>query len=691
MFSKTTTCCGYFFTLPQFCYFLCYFIYFCCFFVIIVLQLLRLCRYYRTYSVLEEIGEEDMRKFHKRLLTLLCCISLATGLAVTAAAASAEQCPGNCTHQAAIGTTHYDTLEECFAAATDGCTVTVLQDLSSPALSLDKAIILDLGGKTVTGQNGQDEFLLSTSKDFFIKNGTLTTENGICLLANSCNLIVDKTANLVATGKASALVVTNQAPVVMSLNSSDKLNVMINGRLTSAADGPTLGVVSNAATPYHLCIGKDAVITATGANAIEMHGNGKLEITGGTICAKKNAVVLNIFEKKTMEASITGGKFLVEKGETVAITQGTNATAPADFVIGGTYNKLPSKYIPTYCRVDANSDGTYTVTAEYAITFSANGASGTMTAVKADRGSSITLPVCGFTAPAGKHFVGWKIQNNIYSPGASYCVNGPVSLSAVWDSHVGGNATCSAKAVCSICGSSYGTYASHNLYHVSAYAATCSSSGMNSHSKCTTCGQLFVSGIPIRASSLTIPALGHRMTEVAGKDATCMEDGIAAYEKCEFCGILQLDGKTVSEEELVIPATGHDHSTVPAVEATCTQTGTKSHEVCAQCGELTVNGKTVTEETLVTEAAAHVLSDWQSDETTHWKACTECGEVFRQHSHKDGDGNEACDDCGYNMPAPTEMIPAEEEDKTTFPFLIPVIAAVIIAACTVPVALKKRK
>ena len=567
-----------------------------------------------------------MRKPHKRLLTLICCITLVLTLATIASAESLENCPGSCTHQAAIGTTHYDTLAEAFTAATDGCTVTILCDITDVApLTLDKAITLDLGGKTITGQITVEEALLTVTKDITLKNGTLAAEAGTVFMASDCAVTIEK----------------------------------------------------------------DTVIHAS--HAIALNSSGKLEITGGEITAKENAIVLNIADKKTMEASITGGKFLVENGETLVITQGRESVAPEKFVIGGTYNKLPSEHIPNYCRITDNGDGTYTVTAEYDITFAANGASGTMTATKADRGAAVTLPACSFTAPAGKHFKAWQIDGKEYAPGASFTVSGPVNLTAVWDSHSGGSATCTAKAVCSTCGSSYGDYASHNLSRVSAYAATCTHSGMNSHSKCSTCGQLFVSGIPIRASSLTVPALGHRMANVEGKEATCTEDGLAAYQKCDFCGLLQLGGKTVSEEDLVIPTAGHDHSTVPAVDATCTQPGTLAHEVCAKCGEISLNGKTVEAEALVTEVSAHILSDWQNDETTHWKACSACGEVFRQHSHKDIDGNEACDDCAYAMPTPTEMIPAEEEEKVTFPFLIPVIVAVVIAVGgTIVVAAKKK-
>ena len=72
-----------------------------------------------------------MKGFGKRLAICLLLMSL---LIVTVSAASAENCPGNCTHQAAVGATHFDTLEEAVAAADAGNTVTLLTNtaLSAP-------------------------------------------------------------------------------------------------------------------------------------------------------------------------------------------------------------------------------------------------------------------------------------------------------------------------------------------------------------------------------------------------------------------------------------------------------------------------------------------------------------------------------------------------------------------------------
>ena len=565
-----------------------------------------------------------MKKFRMCLLTLCCCLLIATAFTTVTFAASAENCPGNCSHGAAIGTTHYDTLAEALTAATDDCTVTLLADVTTEPITLGKSITLDLGEKTLAGSLGEDEALLNVTGNLTLTNGTLTATNGTAISAADCAVIIDKTTSIHAD-----------------------------------------------------------------VNALELRGSGNLTITGGTLTAKENLIVMDIADEKAMEATITGGKFHAENGETILITKGKDATAPEGFVTGGTFNKLPTDYIPAYCRTTDNGDSTYTVTAEYSVSVSGNGGSGTMAPIKADRGTTITLPKCTLTAPAGKHFKAWQIGDKTYAPGATYAINGDVTITALWESHSGGSASCVKKAACSVCGATYGSYSSHYLTASSGYAATCDSAGMNAHTKCSTCGQYFIGGVQISASSLTIPALGHDMKPVPGKEATCTEEGIQAHEKCSLCEQLQIQGEDITKEDLIIDAKGHTLETVSAVEPTCVQPGVAAHEKCAECDILFVKGQETTESELSVPVVSHVLSDWEQDAATHWKACTGCGEVFRQHSHADTDANAACDECGYEMAVSQEAAP-QQQKSFSFLFLIPMVVAVAIGAGVAIKAAKKK-
>ena len=571
-----------------------------------------------------------MKGIGKRLCALTLGILMVCLQMVTVFATPADNCPGGCTHLAAIGTTHYDTLEEAVAAAQESSTVTLLADVAlTGTLAIDRAVVLDLGGKTLSGQTEETGTLLLVSKDFTLKNGTLSTDKGTCLTLADCQLTLEKTAN----------------------------------------------------------------ISTEGAVAIYLTGSGSLTVEGGTYRAKDHAIVLDIPKDGKWEASVTDGEFITEK-ETFRITAAENAVAPSGFVTGGSFRQDPTAYIADHCGVTVKDDNTFAVVTAYTLTFQANGGSGKMQTLSVPCGKSVKLPECGFTAPKGKDFAGWKIGKKTYAPGDTYTPSEHVTVTAQWKAHIhsGGKATCQNKAVCKACGASYGKLASHKFKQISAFDPTCSASGVKSHQKCLTCGQRFVNGKAVSSASVTVPALGHNWETVEGTPATCTEAGIKAHQKCSQCGALRMDGEAVKEAALAIPAGEHVLETVAAANATCKEPGTLAHERCTACGLLFVNGRETDADSLSIPTVSHVLSDWYSDDTEHWKACVDCGETFRQKKHTDSDLDGVCDDCGHTVTAPAEQIPAQQEETGSRPFLIPVIVTIAIAVGgTVLVATKKRK
>ncbi len=70
--------------------------------------------------------------------------------------------------------------------------------------------------------------------------------------------------------------------------------------------------------------------------------------------------------------------------------------------------------------------------------FDANGGTGTMESVKAEYGSKYTLPECKFTAPAGMHFAGWKVNGEMHPSGDQIPVLGDLSILAVWETKTSG-------------------------------------------------------------------------------------------------------------------------------------------------------------------------------------------------------------------------------------------------------------
>lgn len=570
-----------------------------------------------------------MRGFVRRISIGLLCLCLLCMPVITALAAAADNCPGSCTHQAAIGTTHYDTFTEALTAATDGCTVTLLADISDvSALVIDKAITLDLGGKTVTAKSDAAESLFLVTKDLTLKNGTLTANTQPCLSLRNCSLTVDEKVKMV-------------------------------------------------------CLD---------SNAIEMYGSGKLTIHGGEFQAKNHVIVMNIPKDGIMDAAITGGIFTCEK-DTILIQKETGATAPEKFVTGGTYNQDPSLYVPDSCDIHDNGDGTYTVYSAYQLTFQSGGAYGTMAAVTVPCKESYTLPQCGFTPAENMEFAGWEIGGNIYAAGAAFAPKGNTIITAQWKTHehYGGHATCLSPAICTGCGSTYGQYGSHDLSYCAGYGASCDSTGMTAHSVCNTCGICFIDGSEASSLSLSTPALGHQWKTEKGKEPTCTEDGSKEHRVCSVCGAIQIGGKDAKQEDLTLPALGHTMETIDATQATCTQPGVEAHTHCTTCDQLFRQNKPVALDEITSALSSHVLGDaWLSDETIHWKNCVDCSEVFRQGSHKDTDADGLCDDCGFAM-AQEAPAPAEEDSGFSFLYLIPMAAAVAIAVPLAIKTAKKRK
>ena len=130
----------------------------------------------------------------------------------------------------------------------------------------------------------------------------------------------------------------------------------------------------------------------------------------------------------------------------------------------------------------------------------------------------------------------------------------------------GGTATCSAKAVCEVCGKEYGEKDSsnHDRVHHEAKAPTCTEKGWNAYETCSRCNY---------TTYAELPALKHYLVYYKAKDPTCTEPGCDAYETCSRC-----DYTTYVER----PALKHDLRQRVIKAPTCTQMGW-AYETCSRC------------------------------------------------------------------------------------------------------------
>ena len=136
----------------------------------------------------------------------------------------------------------------------------------------------------------------------------------------------------------------------------------------------------------------------------------------------------------------------------------------------------------------------------------------------------------------------------------------------------GGTATCSAKAVCEVCGGKYGEKdpKNHDLVRHDAQAATCTEKGWNAYETCSRLGCNYT-------TYQEIPALNHNLVRHDAQAATCTEKGWNAYETCSRLGC----NYTTYQE---IPALKHDLVPHEAQAPTCTEIGWDAYKTCSRLG-----------------------------------------------------------------------------------------------------------
>ena len=135
--------------------------------------------------------------------------------------------------------------------------------------------------------------------------------------------------------------------------------------------------------------------------------------------------------------------------------------------------------------------------------------------------------------------------------------------------HQGGHATCLEKAVCDLCGESYGELGDHD-YDAVVTDPDCVNGGYTTYT-CSVCEDSYVGD--------ETNALGHTSVVDEAVAPTCTETGLTEGSHCDVCGEV-----LVAQEE--VPALGHAWGEwVEDVPATEEADGTK-HRTCGTCGEV---------------------------------------------------------------------------------------------------------
>ena len=187
------------------------------------------------------------------------------------------------------------------------------------------------------------------------------------------------------------------------------------------------------------------------------------------------------------------------------------------------------------------------------------------------------------------------------------------SVTVTVTAHTGGTATCTDKAVCSVCGMKYGELTPHvfdqkvTTEKYLASEATCTQKATYYYS--CVCGEKDTETFEYGELAPHVFDQKVATAEYLASEATCTQK--ATYYYSCVCG--EKGTETFEHGELA----EHTAVEIPAVEATCTQSGMTAGSKCSVCGEILV-----------------------------------APEEIAPLGHIDENGDELCDRCGFDMSIP---------------------------------------
>ena len=308
------------------------------------------------------------------------------------------------TYVARIGETRYETLTAAIENAKDSETVTLLKDVTEK-VSISRNLVLDLNGKTLTGEdlvnsNGKNERIALTANagEVKVKNGII---NGRVNAYDSANLTIDadvtvknsyndsgydcfgivvwgdgtfgqdgcKTPTLNIYGKVN---VAGNNGVAISTNGTDKSKPIINiydGAeitsekcsgiyLPSGALTVSGGTITGATGIYF----KSTDMTISGGKIIGNGAKADYEFNGNGANTTGDALVIDNcnYPNGIGKVEVTGGNFASMNAKAVGSYAGNGQTEPlVGFVTGGLFSSNPNAYVPDTHHVEDSFNGSY--------------------------------------------------------------------------------------------------------------------------------------------------------------------------------------------------------------------------------------------------------------------------------------------------------------------------------------------
>ena len=181
---------------------------------------------------------------------------------------------------------------------------------------------------------------------------------------------------------------------------------------------------------------------------------------------------------------------------------------------------------------------------------------------------------------------------------------------------VGTPATCVSKAVCSVCGESFGEVDATNHVHTTVKnrkEATCTQTGYTGDTYCTDCNKLLRTGEELAA-------LGHDYKATVTKQPTTTEEGVRTYT-CTRCN------SSYTESIAKLPEEQHTHNYTGSItkEATCTEAGVRTY-TCS-CGNSYTENIPATGHSYVSKVTKAATT---TEEGIMTYTCSKCGHSYTQ-------------------------------------------------------------
>ena len=286
----------------------------------------------------------------KKVLATILALVMAIGVTT---AAWADECAGgeSCTHQAAIGNTHYDTLKAAVAAVEDGGEVTLLRDVpdgvgigtyANPGEGQikSKSFTIDFDGNTYTLKSepvGSDK---TTTQGFHLewagasnaipnvvfKNGKIDVAedrdaNMMMAIQNYCNLTLD---NMIVDGTNLAHGWSKNGNTYTYVTSNNCGNTTIKDSVILAEDGSVAFDIDGARNPYSaasVSVSGDSVIDGRFEVSDQNNRGNTLTVSGGAFTEDMTTEANKKYVAADAAVAVAGTMSVIGADNIVAVAQ----------------------------------------------------------------------------------------------------------------------------------------------------------------------------------------------------------------------------------------------------------------------------------------------------------------------------------------------------------------------------------